>query len=89
MVSENAHDPKSLFRLIDSLPNKKKRSLFPENIPEAVLEEEFSNFFMNKVNLIHQNLELLKPMNEHVPIDQKKYETMLSCFSVVTGNDVM
>ena len=28
-------------------------------------------------------------MNEHVPIDQKKYETTLSCFSIVTGNDVM
>ena len=89
MVSENAHDPKSLFRLIDSLRNKKKRSPLPENIPEAVLAEEFSNFFMNNVNLIHRNLELLKPMNEHVPIDQKKYETTLSCFSVVTDDDVM
>ena len=28
-------------------------------------------------------------MNEHVPIDQKKYETTLSCFSVVTDDDVM
>ena len=28
---------------------------------------------MNKVNVINQNLELLKPMNEDVPIDQKKY----------------
>ena len=89
MVSKNAHDPKSLFRLIESLLNKKKRSPLPENIPEAVLAEEFSNFIMNKVNLIHQNLELLKPMNEHVPVDQKKYETTLSCFSVVTDDDVM
>ena len=55
-VSENAHDPKPLFRLIDSLLNKKKRSPLPENIPEAVLAEEFSTVFMNKVNLIHQNL---------------------------------
>ena len=53
---QNAHDPKSLFRLIDSLPNKKKSSPLPENIPEAVLAEEFSNFFMNKVNLIHHIL---------------------------------
>ena len=89
MVSENAHDPKSLFRLIDSSPIKKKRSPLHEDIPEAVLAEEFSNFCRNKVNLIHQNLELLKPMNEHVPIDQKKYETMLSCFSVVTDDYVM
>ena len=55
-------------------PIKKKRSPLHEAIPEAVLAEEFSNFCRNKVNLIHQNLELLKPMNEQVPIDQKKYE---------------
>ena len=89
MVSENVHDAKSLFRLIDSSPIKKKRYPLHEAIPETVLVEEFSNICRNKVNLIHQNLELLKPMNEHVPIDQKKYETMLSCFSVVTEDNVM
>ena len=88
MVSENSQDPRSLFKIIDSLLNKKKSSPLPENVPEAVLAEEFSNFFVNKVNLIHENLELLQPLVEHTTTYQKRYEIPLSCFSVVSEDDV-
>ena len=53
LLSENAHDPESLFKLIYSLLSKNRGSPLPEDILEADVDEEYSNFCMGKVNLIH------------------------------------
>ena len=56
VISENASDPKTLFKCIDSLVGSKKKNPLPEHTSEIKLAESFSDFFLKKITDIHKNI---------------------------------
>ena len=57
LVSENSTDPKSLFKMIDNLLNRKKKSPLPDHSSASELAASFNIYFIDKVTVIHQSLE--------------------------------
>ena len=56
LVLDNQNDPKTLFKLINSLLTNNKKNLLPEHTSEKQLAEEFSEYFLEKVAVIYKNL---------------------------------
>ena len=56
LVLENSNNPKSLFKVIDTLLNNKKKLPLPDHLSAIQLASTFGNFFMRKVLAIHEDL---------------------------------
>ena len=59
LVSKNSRYPKALFKMINTLLNKKKQSQLPDHSSASELAATFNTYFIDKVTLIHQSLEEL------------------------------
>ena len=90
LVSENSRDPKALFKMIDTLLNKKKQSPLPDYTSASELASKFNTYFIDKVIEIHQSLEEINQIqNNHAVSEEGRYKTVLSYFSNVSAEDVL
>ena len=73
---------KLLFKIINTLLNKKKQSLLPDHSSGSELAATFNTHFIDKVTLIQQSLEEL----DHTPkilLLWKKDDTKLDCVILI------
>ena len=87
LVLENSNNPKSLFKVIDTLLNNKKK--LPRHSSAIRLASTFGNFFMRKVLAIHEDLIGMK-LNRNLlpPVEMRRFQFTLNFFKQVSGDDV-
>ena len=89
LILQNQKDPKSLFKLINSLLTNSKRNIFPDFSSDKKLAEEFSLYFLQKVAVIHRNLsDIISSHDYHVTPEQPRYHTTLNAFKDVTEDTI-
>ena len=58
LISDNSNDPKSLFKMIDSIVSNSKENILPAHESEIELAERFNEYFMdrleNNIKLLHR-----------------------------------
>ena len=89
LVLDNQNDPKTLFKLINSLLTNNKKNLLPEHTSEKQLAEEFSEYFLEKVAVIYKNLRDITSSHDcPVTPEQPRYQTTLDAFTEVTDDNI-
>ena len=87
LISENASNPKNLFKCLNMALHRKQVSPLPPHSSDLALANEFSEFFSGKIQVIRDNLEKLSP--EKTPLlEISKYRTVFTTFELVTEDDV-
>ena len=84
LVSENFRDPKALFKMINTLLNKKKQSLLPDHSSAIELAATFNTYFIDKVTLIQQSLEELDHTQNIVVVEERRYKIGLRNFNNIS-----
>ena len=51
------HDIKKMYRLINNITGRTSENPMPENVSEETLVNDFANFFMDKIQKIHDALQ--------------------------------
>ena len=78
LVFENSNKPKSLFKVIDTLLNNKKKLPLPEHSLAIQLAWTFGNFLMRKVLAIHEDLIEMKYNRNHLPpVETRRFQFTL------------
>ena len=88
VISENASDPKTLFKCIDSLVGSKKKNPLPEPTPEIKLAESFSDFFLKKITDIHKNIANRPNVAQPLIIEERRYNIPLTDFKEISEQEV-
>ncbi len=88
LVDQNKDDPKGMYRVIDSLLHRKKSLPLPPHESASDLAEEFSAFFLGKIEKIHLEL-----TDHHGEMSQEieeicMYDSVMDRFDLVTEEDV-
>ena len=91
LVSENSSDPKSLFKMIDNLLNRKKKSPLPDHSSASELAASFNTYFIDKVTVIDQSLEEGNQTQNisAVVIEESRYQIGLRNFKNILEEDVL
>ena len=56
-VIECEHDIKKMYRLINNITGRTSENPMPENVSDETLVNDFGNFFMDKMQKIHDELQ--------------------------------
>ena len=73
-INENRNDTRKLYKIVHTLTGQHSKNPLPEVISDVELAEEFSDFFLQKINMIRQQLnkiEAYQPTEGDVPQLQK------------------
>ena len=91
LVSENSSDPKSLFKMIDNLLNRKKKSPLPDHSSASELAASFNTYFIDKVTVIHQSLEEGNQTQNISAVvnEESRYQIGLRNFKKISEEDVL
>ena len=73
LVSENSRDSKALFKMINTLLNKKTGSPLSVHWSASDLVSTFNTYFIDKVTLIHQSLEELNH-TQNIVVEERRYK---------------
>ena len=92
-VKENTSDPKIIFGLVDKLLQKKRETSLPQHSSLDDLVEDFSSFFVNKIQALRQQLSSC-PQDSTVTVPDlvSRWATAVppfSCFRHVDDNEVL
>lgn len=85
LVAEASHDPRKLFRVINSICGRNQENPLPDTSSNLELANGFGKYFQEKINNIQQDIQSSDP--PHIP--QRDGSHSLSCFHVVTEQDVI
>ena len=75
-VIECEHDIKKMYRLINNIMGRTSENLIPENVSDETLVNDFANFFMDKIQKIHN---ALQQYDKYTPFRYTNVN-ILSCF---------
>ena len=89
LVSENSRDPKALFKMINTLLNKKKHSPLPDHSSTSKLAVTLNTYLIDKVTLIQQSLEELNHTQNIVVVEERRYKIGLCNFNNISEEDVL
>ena len=87
LILDNSNDPKSLFKLIDSIVSNMKENILPDHESEIELAERFNEYFMEKVFVIHKNLKGLSTTSNSYTEEIRKYQVALTHFRETSEDD--
>ena len=89
LVLENSNNPKSLFKVIVTLLNNKKKLPLPDHSSAIQLASRFGNLFMRKVLAIHEDL-IGMELNRNLlpPVKTKRFQFTLNFFKQVSEDAV-
>ena len=76
---ESSGSSKELFSVFNDMTGKNKTPKIPTNIPSSQLPDKFNNFFIDKIDVIRDELDLI---SEH-PIFKKYDGVSFSIFTLV------
>ena len=87
---ENAQSSKDLYKICDKLFNREQRSVLPSHDCATSLANTFVDYFKNKIELIHSNLEeSLNTLTDQLPSTAPIFHGLsLEQFRVVSESDV-
>ena len=87
---ENAQSSKDLYKICDKLLNREQRSVLPSHDCAISLANTFVDYFKNKIELIHSNLEeSLNTATDQLPTTASiLHGLFLEQFRVVSESDV-
>ena len=85
LISDKSNDPKSLFKLIDSIVSNSKENILPGHESGIELAERFNEHFMEKVFVIQKNLEGLRATSNSYTEEIGKYQVALIHFRETSG----
>jgi hypothetical protein len=93
LVKQNAGDPKSLFKVINSALHRKEDTPLPSDVPDQILANDFSEYFDCKITNIRNELDRTEQNNEmsnQVPLSHEasKYSSILGEFRSLTEDEV-
>ena len=89
LVLENSNNPRSLFKVIHTLLNSKKKLPLPDHSSAIQLASTLGNLFMRKVLAIHEDLiEMKLNRNFLPPVETRRFQFTLNFFKQVSGDDV-
>ena len=83
MIYENKNDTRKLYKIVSSRTGQDSKNSLPEATSDAQLAEEFTDFFLQNINMIRQKfnmIEAYQPTRGHVPPLQK--------FSTINEHDL-
>ena len=89
LVFENSNNPKSLFKVINTFLNNKRKLPLLDHSSAIQLASTFGNVFMRKVLAIHEDLiEMKLNRNLHPPVETRRFQFTLNFFKQASGDDV-
>ena len=89
LVIENSNDPKSLFKLVNSLLKDKCENLLPEHESKVELAVRFNEYFIDKVDAIHNNLQNIRTLANSSTKEIRRYHMALTHFKETTADDIL
>ena len=89
LISDNSNDPKSLFKLIDSIVSNSKENILPDQESEIELAGRFNEYFMEQVFVIHKNLKGLRTTSNSYTEEIRKYQVAMTYFRETSEDDVV
>ncbi len=86
-MEDKKEDPRGMYRIIDSLLNRRKALPLPEHESAAALAEEFAEYFTGKIDKIRCEL---RDAQSGVNVEWEicKYHTVMNTFHEVSEDDV-
>ena len=75
-VMECEHDIRKMHRLINNITGRTSENPIPENVSDETLVNDFANFFMDKIQKIHN---ALQQSDKYIP-SRNTNVNILSCF---------
>ena len=87
LVNDNCQNPRNLFRIIDALLHRNKKSRFPPSDSNVTLANMFSDFFIEKVKTIKDSLDGCVQNDSEADVDTGE-GIPLDSFSVVDIGDL-
>lgn len=97
IVSENRTDSKRLWSTLNKLMHRKKQLTIPQevNTNNKEVPKKFNEFFINKINDMHQALvskkvliDIIKPANVEVPVSVKILKAQLPYFESADADEI-
>ncbi len=85
LIEDCGSDQKALFKVINTLFQKDCNTQFPESESMDILAEEFSDFFITKIQRIRNKLDSLSVHTGHI---DTVCQSRLDCFKALTEEDV-
>ena len=90
LIFENQNNPKTLFKLIDSLLTNNKKNNLPDIPSDGKLSEAFSLYFSQKVAAIHKNLsDIIPSLGDPITPEQPRYNRTLEAFTEVSEETIL
>ena len=84
-VIESEHDIKKMYRLINNITGRTSENPMPENVSDETLVNDFTNFFMDKIQKIHNELQ---QYDKYTPTRNPNVN-ILSSFREMTKDEVI
>ncbi len=85
VIQDCGSDQKALFKVINDLFQKEKNSHFPKSQSMDILAEEFSQFFIGKIQNIRNRLDSI---DVHCDYTETICESQFDCFKQLSEDDV-
>ena len=63
MINENKNDTGKLYKIVHTLTGQDSKIPLPEATSDVELTEEFTDFFLQKINMIRQDFGKLRLIN--------------------------
>ena len=88
ILNDNKGNPKGMFKVIDTLLNRKQSQPLPPHDSAKTLANDFADFFIGKIETIRAGLESGRDPNQVLPVEEKRYHTELSTFKPTTIDEL-
>ncbi len=90
LVKKNFNNPRALFKIINRALHRKEDTSIPFHVSEIDVANEFSTFFKDKIQSIHDYLDnpQLSSMPDDQSHDQPKYISLLTEFKSLNEDEV-
>ena len=86
LVLEKQSDQKSLFKMVKELTHTNKKQVFPEHVNKKQLANDFSNFFVDKIDKIRSNFNDTGDFSQY---DRVNTSTSITDFNKITEDEVL
>ncbi len=87
LIQENSHDPKNLFKVINTALHKKEETPFPPGQTDKDLADEFNEYFEGKIENIRHELDGTEESNS-LPREDRKYSQVITEFRILSEDEV-
>ena len=88
IIQQSKHNQKDLFRIIDTLLQRNKDMPLPPHDNPCTLANEFTDFFVGKIDKIRDNIKSLQPDSHCTSEEEKCFETELDIFQPATEDEI-